>query len=204
MTSGPTGDAESLYPRAYQAPGWDAYTERKNRKKRGRRWLLAAVSAAVVITAIFFGVNAVRDLDTTEVSMATRNPESINAVQAAVGLCLEGVGANGRVETVTAVPCDVSHGAEIVADFDFSGETFPGTTAVRTELLDFCSDVIQPGNSAAAMFQSSDWEQGLRWVAWVPSADAWESGIRRGVCVAYRDGGTLVGSFVAGTVQFEG
>ena len=51
------------------------------------------------------------------------------------------------------------------------------------------------------MFTATDWDAGLRWVAWVPTEDGWGAGERTGMCVVYREG-KMNGSFVDSSATF--
>ncbi len=128
--------------------------------------------------------------------------QEINAIQAQPGTCLKDVPPDGLVAQVTAVPCSTAHRAEVVATYPVSGDAWPGRQVVEDEVLGYCGAVIQPGFDAGSMFRTSDWEDGLRWVAWLPTEKSWQANERSGLCIAYRDG-DIMGSFVARTATFS-
>ena len=190
---------ESVYPEPYRAPGWQP--DAPVRKSYAKVWIAVGAAALVLILVGVVGVSWGRSIGTATPTIADLDGELINAIQAEPGMCLEDVPGDGSVAQVNAMPCSVPHRAEVVASYVFAGDAFPGRDQVTAELLAYCGDVVQPGFDSASMFQPNDWNDGVRWVAWVPTEDSWSFGEAGGVCVAYRDA-DMVGSFVAGTVTF--
>jgi hypothetical protein len=138
---------------------------------------------------------------TSTVNATDPSGQAINAIQAAPATCLATLPEGSTVARVTAVPCTTPHRAEVVSSYAVSGDAWPGADTVNSEVMGHCASFIQPGFAASSMFKSSDWDDGLRWVAWLPTEASWAANERTGVCVAYRDG-DIVGSFVAGTATF--
>lgn len=193
-------ERQSFYPEPHRAPQWqDAPTPRR------RTWVkpvvIAAGSvgllAAIVVAGLAFG----HDRGSSAVDVTNPDGVEINAIQADTGTCLEQIPDDGSVARVTAVPCEVAHRAEVVSTVAFSESVWPGAETVSRKVLDECGAFIQPGSSGSSMFQPRDWQDGLRWVAWLPTEESWASDERSGRCVVYRDAG-LLGSFVAGTATF--
>jgi hypothetical protein len=181
------------------AGGWDPAP----RKRRVRGWVIPLVAAALVVVALatWGGVEVGHAIGTAKVTLTGSSPRTINAIQAKAGTCLEKLPANGNVGTVSAIPCSVPHRAEVVADYAFTGDKWPGRDAAASTLLAFCGSFVQPGYSDSSMFTTTDWTDGLRWVAWAPTDRSWASNQRTGVCVVYRDG-PITGSFVDSSATF--
>ncbi len=190
---------ESVYPEPYRAPG--RQPDAPPRTSYSKVWIaLGAVSLLLMLVGVV-GVSWGRSTGTATLTITDANGELINAIQADPGMCLENIPGDGSVAQVNALPCSVPHRAEVVASYSFSGDAFPGRDQVTTELMGYCGGVVQPGFDVESMFQPNDWNNGVRWVAWVPTAGSWNFGEMEGVCVVYRDA-SMVGSFVAGTVTF--
>jgi len=190
---------ESVYPEPHRAPGWQP--DAPPRKSHAKIWIAVGAATLVLILVGVIGVSWGRSIGTATPIITDLDGELINAIQAEPGICLEQIPGDGSVAQVNAMPCSAPHRAEVVASYAFSGDAFPGRDQVAAELMGYCGDVIQPGFDAASMFQLNDWNDGVRWVAWAPTADSWSFGEKEGVCVAYRDA-DMVGSFVAGTATF--
>ncbi len=197
-TLGPPPERQSLYPEPHHAGSWDATAP----PRRRRLWILPVVGASIGLMGLvgWLGVELGHAWGSVPVGQPDA-PGDYNAIQVAVGTCLSSLPESGTVATVGVTPCQVPHVAEAVADYAFPGEEWPGRDVVVEELLDFCGSTIQPGYSGDSMFASSDWEAGLRWVAWAPTERSWGAGERTGLCVAYRDAG-IQGSFLAQTATF--
>ncbi len=194
-----TPDRQSLYPAPYQGDGWQA----SKPKRRSRLWVIPVVLVAVALVALatVLGTAVGHKIGTSDVTVTDRTGQTINSLQVGVGTCLTKLPGDGDVAQVTAVPCSVRHVAEAVAQYTFRGDEWPGRDEVTSTVLDFCGARIQPGLAGSSEFQATDWDAGLRWVAWIPTEASWGIGERTGVCVVYRDDG-IRGSFVADNATF--
>jgi hypothetical protein len=196
----PPVDRHSLYPEPHRVGDW---TETPSPRKG--TWvviLLGALAVGLVFAGIVdFGLKVGRDKGTDTPTITDPDGTTINALQVSSGMCLVSLPDNGEVARVVAVPCTEPHQAEVVASHQIQGDGWPGRDAVESEMLDHCGAFIQPGFGADAMFRTSDWEDGLRWVAWIPTEQSWGANERSGMCVVYRADG-IVGSFVTGTATF--
>jgi hypothetical protein len=192
-------ERQSLYPEPYAAGGWDPTLP----TRRSRGWIIPLVAAglAVVALATWGGIEVGHAIGTASVSLHGGSPQSINAIQAKAGTCLQKLPANGTVATVNAISCSVPHEAEVVAEYPFTGNQWPGRDAAASTLLGFCRSFVQPGYSDSSMFTTPDWNNGLRWVAWAPTERSWASNQRTGVCVVYRDR-QITGSFMNSSATF--
>lgn len=159
------------------------------------------VVGLLVAGTVILGLDVGRSRGTETPNEVNPDGTTINALQVRIGTCLEDIPEDGAVARVVAVPCSVPHRAEVVSSHQIQGDSWPGRDAVVSEVLDHCGSFIQPGFGADSMFQTGDWENGLRWVAWIPTEESWGMDQRSGQCVVYR-GGDIVGSFAAGTATF--
>jgi hypothetical protein len=193
-------ERQSLYPEPHRAGEW----VEPSASHRGT-WvvvLLGALAVGLVFAGIVdLGLKVGRSRGTEAPTVTDPDGSTINALQAEVGTCLASIPEDGEVARVVAVPCTTPHRAEVVASHQISGDGWPGRDAVESEMLSHCGSFIQPGFGANAMFTASDWDDGLRWVAWIPTEQSWGIDERSGMCVVYRDG-DIVGSFITGTASF--
>jgi hypothetical protein len=157
--------------------------------------------ALLLVGAIELGLSFGREKGTEVPVVSNPNGVEINAIQADVGTCLATLPQDGAVARVIAVPCGTPHRAEVVSSYRLVGDAWPGQDSVESQVLGHCGSFIQPGFDVDSMFKTSDWEDGLRWVAWLPTEESWGIDERSGVCVVYRTD-DIVGSFVAGTATF--
>lgn len=192
-------ERQSLYPEPYAAGGWDPTQPRR----RSRGWIVPLAGAAIALVALaaWGGMEVGHAIGTADVTVTGGTAQSINAIQAKAGTCLQKLPANGSVAKVSAISCALPHQAEVVAEYAFTGDQWPGRDAATSTVLGFCGSFVQPGYSDSSMFTTTDWNDGLRWVAWSPTASSWASNQRTGVCVVYRDG-QITGSFINSSATF--
>jgi hypothetical protein len=198
-TPGAPPERQSLYPEPYRAGNWEAAP----RARAARAWIIPVVGAglAALALAVWAGIEVGHRVGTSDVTVSDPSGQTINAIQVAPGTCLKKLPSDGIVATADAVGCAVPHEAEAVADYTFIGYQWPGKPAVVSKLLDFCGSFVQPGNSDSSMFAATDWDAGLRWVAWAPTEHSWADNQRTGVCVVYRKG-QVEGSFIDSSATF--
>ena len=201
MTNEPALPPErhSLYPEPHRADNWAPAPV----KRAPRRWILPVIGAGVGAFAlvIWGGLELGHALGSADVTAEDPDGQTVNAIQVGPGTCLSDLPEGGMVARTEVVPCDVPHEAEAVADYTFTEEEWPGREAAVSTLLDFCGAFIQPGYSGSSMFTATDWDAGLRWVAWAPTEKSWASGERTGVCVVHREG-MISGSFTDFSATF--
>jgi hypothetical protein len=198
-TPGLPPERQSLYPEPYRAGNWDTPPP----KHAARAWLFPVIGAglAAIALAVWAGLEVGHNIGTADLSASDASDQTINAIQLAPGMCLARLPSNGTVATADAVGCAVPHRAEAVAAYTFTGDEWPGRSAVVSKLLDFCGSFVQPGYSDSSMFTATDWDAGLRWVAWAPTERSWAESERTGVCVVYTEG-QLEGSFIDSSATF--
>jgi hypothetical protein len=192
-------ERQSLYPEPHRAGDWNPVEV----KRASRAWILPVIGAGVGALAlvIWGGLELGHTIGSSEFTLAGSDPLNVNAIQVDPGTCLATLPKDGIVATADAVECDVPHEAEAVADYTFADDEWPGRDAAVATLLDFCGSFIQPDYSDSSMFTATDWDAGLRWVAWAPTESSWAADERTGVCVVYRDG-KMSGSFVDSSATF--
>ncbi len=201
MSTPPSTPVErhSLYPEPHRVGDW-------SEPSPPHRSLLIPILGALGVVLVLVGIIALglslgRENGTDTPVVTNPNGIEINAIQADPGICLAVLPEDGVVARVTAVPCGTPHRAEVVSSYRLAGDSWPGDESVETQVLGHCGSFIQPGFDADSMFKPSDWEDGLRWVAWLPTEKSWGIDERSGVCVVYRNS-DIVGSFVEGTAAF--
>lgn len=184
--AGPPG-AQAYYPQqAYYAPGWQAPVPLPTppAPRRGRTVLavvggvlvLGLVAGLAVAARYFLDIRPLGEVD---------GPRSATARQLAPGHCIEDLPADGEVVRVRVVPCDEPHAAEVVGVLALRGDVWPGQDEVDDEVTAYCE------------MDTAQRDAGFRPVVWSPSEAGWAQGDRRGLCLAWLDGGGATGSFTA-------
>ncbi|MCU1431609.1 MAG: hypothetical protein JWP95_714 [Actinotalea sp.] len=176
------------YPQeAYYAPGWQAPVQPVPPRNRSRLPLVLGIVggllALLVGTGAVLGIRYVMD---TRPLGAVEEPRSATPRQLATGHCVGELPADGDVSRVQVVPCSEPHEAEVVGVLTLPGAAWPGQNAVERDAV------------AACDMDTAQQEAGFRPVAWAPSQTGWGQGDRRALCLAWLDGGTATGSFIAG------
>lgn len=99
-----------------------------------------------------------------------------HAQQVVVGNCLEELPDDGDVDTVTVVPCETEHEAQVISAKKFSKDAdFPGVEDAQAQTADECTlDVVDEEFDPATITLS----------VWAPTEDSWEQGDRQGLCIA--------------------
>lgn len=193
-------ERQSIYPEPHRAGDWAAPPA----PHRGT-WvvvLLGLIASGLLLAGfVNLGLSVGKSRGTDAPDITDPDGTTINALQVEVGTCLTDLPENGEVARVVAVPCTIPHQAEVVASHRIQGDSWPGRDAVTSEILDRCGAFVQPGFDSDSMFKTSDWNDGLRWVAWIPTEESWGMDERSGMCVVYREG-DIVGSFIMGTATF--
>jgi hypothetical protein len=199
MSMPPAPERQSLYPEPHRAGDWTEPPPPRS----GRLVILLGVLAVVLLLVgiIQLGLSVGRSKGTEDVAVTDPEGATINAIQATTGTCLAELPENGHVSRVLAVSCGFPHKAEVVSSYRLAGDDWPGQQSVKDQVLDHCGAFIQPGFDPDSMFKTSDWEDGLRWVAWLPTEKSWSMDERSGVCIVYRTG-DIIGSFMDGTATF--
>jgi len=188
------------YPEVYRA-GWDTASAAK-KPRNPLPWILALVGVGVAIGISIIVVSGMRTNAMRTPTTIAADGSTLNAVQVDVGMCLESVPATDTaVKTVTVVPCDIPHRAEVVVKYSYSPGLWPGAEEAREEILTYCADRVRP-TAGSSMFQVSDWDAGVRWLAWAPTKEGWDAGDTTGLCLVYRDD-DMLGSFVGGTIELS-
>lgn len=172
---------EGYYPQqAYYAPGWTAPPDRGSRRRRVVVGVLLATVVGVVVAVAVVGVTfwqQTRELGEVD------GPTSASTRQVRPGHCVAELPADGTVADVTVVPCGEPHEAEVVGVMQLRQDSWPGQAAVDAQVARGCE------------MDTAQREAGFRAVIWTPTQASWDQGDRRGVCLAWLEGGGVTGSF---------
>lgn len=100
-------------------------------------------------------------------------PVDARAVQLVVGSCVGEVPPDGPVDRVRVVPCADPHEAQVVSSYAFpADDPWPGSEQASARV------------QASCVLTDDEQAQGLRMLAWAPSAASWARGDRTGLCLA--------------------
>jgi hypothetical protein len=105
------------------------------------------------------------------------------------GMCIDGVReAEGRVDELAVVACDMAHDGEVISVFDLEGDAeaeFPGSNEVDDQAAVECEARFE--DYVGLAFQESRFQ--ATYIA--PSEETWSAGDREVVCFAYVARGEL-------------
>jgi hypothetical protein len=181
---GPAG----YYPQQpYYAPGWQAPvpTDPAARGRRRTRILLGV--GGVLTLALLVGLAlGGRYLLATRPLGDVATARDATPRQLAVGHCIEELPDDGEVGRVRVVPCAEPHAAEVVGELALPAGPWPGQAEVDRRVIAWCE------------MDTAQRDAGFAPVVWAPGEAAWGQGDRRGLCLAWFDGGGVTGSFTAG------
>lgn len=147
-----------------------------SRGTRGRGFAVAGTVLGVAGTLAWAAVVAVgvgTVLATRPLPADVADPADAHAVQLVTGSCVAELPPDGAVDRVRVVPCEQEHAAQVVTAYEFPDDaSWPGTDEVTTRV------------HAACTLTEAERAQGLRMVAWAPTAASWSRGDRTGLCLA--------------------
>ena len=156
-------------------PAWGAPPPAKKRSRAVLFSVLGVVVLALVAVGAYLAFFAGEGADPLEADVS----ESVeaHAQQVVVGNCLEELPDDGDVDTVTVVPCDTEHAAQVISAKTFSEDSeFPGADDAKAQTVEKCTvDAIDAEDLDLATVELS---------VWTPTEDSWEQGDRRGLCIA--------------------
>jgi Domain of unknown function (DUF4190)/Septum formation len=121
--------------------GFVALGQIKKRNQKGRGMAIAGIVLSLVWTlacggAIAYGALSEPKRDTAG---TVTDEGSVSSIDLKLGDCLKKLPAEGVVTAVDVVPCSQSHGAEVYAEFNLSGTTYPGSDAVIKQSEEGCT-----------------------------------------------------------------
>jgi hypothetical protein len=106
------------------------------------------------------------------------HPASVNVFSLSVGTCFDNPAGNTLgITSVTAIACTKAHNAQVFAEFDTTGGSFPGTAALERRADSGCNARIA-GNVDQSKITST---MSLHFI--FPQQLAWDSGQRRINCL---------------------
>lgn len=186
----PPGLPSGYYPQQpYYAPGWTAPVPSGPPPRRSHRGLLIAAICAVALLlagVLTGGVLGVRYLLDTRPLGRVDGPVTAAVRRLDVGHCIADLPDDGQVSRVGVVPCGQAHEAEVVGASALRQDTWPGQDAVDEQVAASCE------------MDSAQRDAGFRAVGWSPTQAGWAQGDRRGLCLAWYDGGGVRGSWTSG------
>jgi len=155
------------------------------RRHRGQLWGALACGLVFVVLVVVAVVLLLAHVD--PVPRAVQAPTPARPDQLVAGHCLKALPDADEIGAVVVVPCKSGHRAEVVATVELAGDD----GGARPPSEDLAATVEQTCARVAVLGAPPD----ARYVAWVPSADSWLRGDRRGLCLLTAP--TLVGSVLS-------
>ncbi len=168
-----------------------ALAEIRRNGQRGRGLAIAGIAVSgvwlvAVIGLIVLGATSGGGSGTgTGAAARASNPASkpshqasVNVFSLAVGTCFDNpAGQEFSINSVTAISCSQAHNAQVFAEFNTTGTSFPGTAALERRADNGCNARIS-GNLNQSKITSS---MSLHFI--FPRQLAWDSGQRRISCL---------------------
>ncbi|WP_108718381.1 septum formation family protein [Miniimonas sp. S16] len=122
----------------------------------------------------------------------TDSAREIEVTELSLGNCIEEMTWDGA--PVLQVPCADAHTAEVMSQFEASGNAYPGEDELWDQAQDSCTGMTVPsGVDTTNLFYD----------AVVPTLDDWDSGHRMVSCLLVSDGATMYGSATAGDLRVQ-
>jgi hypothetical protein len=123
------------------------------------------------------------------------HPGSVSVFSIPIGTCFDNPSGNTLgINSVTAIACTQAHNAQVFAEFDTTGGSFPGTTGLERRANSGCNARIS-GNVDQSKITST---MTLHFI--FPRQAAWDSGRRRISCLIV-DSRNMTSSILAGPGQ---
>ncbi len=162
--------------------------------QRGRGLAIASLVLSGLWLVIFILLGVAGSSGTTSRSSSTgpiKHAGRLNVFSLAVGDCFDNPAGASTVTTVTALPCNQPHNAQIYAKFNLSGSDFnyPGTAAVTKLATNGCN--ARTGDVDKSLTTSS---MTIRLL--FPEEDAWLSGQRTVSCMILNPSSDLTTSLL--------
>jgi hypothetical protein len=153
--------------------------------RSGRRALLV-VGAVVGVLLLVAGGIGLRTWMQGRPLGEVAGPTDAHPGRLQPGHCVADLPADGAVDDVRVVPCDLPHVAEVVGRLELPETAWPGRESVTSRITAWC------------VMDTAEREAGFEPVVWLPTERGWGRGDRVGVCLAWLPDGTATGSFTAG------
>lgn len=160
-------------------------------RRRGRALAIAAIALSIAWVLIVAAMVAIRVADREDPARR----DSTGVVTKAGNLTLDNIRAGdclklpaklGSLSSVTAVPCNTLHNAQVFAVLSSSDASYPGGTALAQEGLIAC-------RAPAQAFVSQSSPTTLQIADLVPTGAAWDRGSRTEVCALVNAQGNVTG-----------
>jgi hypothetical protein len=165
--------------------GVAALAEIRRTAKRGKALAIAGITLSGVWAATIIALFAVGAASGggspsagTGSSGSAGHPASVSVFSLPVGTCFDNPAGNALgITSVTAIACTKAHDAQVFAEFDTTGGSFPGTTTLERRADTGCNARIT-GNLDESKITST---MSLHFI--FPQQLAWDSGQRRISCL---------------------
>jgi Domain of unknown function (DUF4190)/Septum formation len=166
--------------------GIAALAEIRRTGKRGKGLGIAGIAlsgvwVATIVGLIVIGATTGGSGTTAGSSGSTgraSHPARVSVFSMSVGTCFDNPsGTTLGITSVTAIPCTKAHNAQVFAEFDTTGSSYPGTAAVERRADSGCNARIS-GNLDQSKITST---MSLHFI--FPQQLAWDSGQRRINCL---------------------
>jgi hypothetical protein len=177
--------------------GFVALSQIKKRNERGRGMAIAGLSlSGAWVALICIGALAVAlfggkgTTTTTTGGNPTAHASTETAVKVEtlrVGDCVNGL-EEGDISKLPAISCSEPHEGEVVGDYQVSGSSYPGESAITDEANDKCNDILL----AYSPSTKDDQSIGIYFV--YPTVSSWAQGDRQVLCIAEHTQGKKTGS----------
>ena len=162
--------------------------------QRGRGLAIAGLALSgfwiVVVVVVIVAANAGKATRSATTGVITHRGH-INAFSLRVGDCFDNPAGAQTVNTVTAIPCDQPHNAQIYAKFKLTGSdlSYPGAAAVAERARNGCNTRI--GSVNKSMTTSAMTVRIL-----LPDKTSWDAGQRTVSCMVVNPTATLTTSLL--------
>jgi Domain of unknown function (DUF4190)/Septum formation len=164
--------------------------------QKGKRLAIAGLVLSVLWLAGLtsaIAYNAASQAHRSASSGQITQPGSMNIFSLRVGDCFNNPGSGG-VTTVTAIPCDQAHNAQVFAEFNAANSTsYPGSSALRQEATNGCNSRVAGSVNKAKVTDSMS----IRFL--YPLAGSWAIGHRGISCLLVNSTADLRSSLLTGS-----
>jgi lipoprotein signal peptidase len=162
--------------------------------QRGRGLTIAGLAlsgAWVLLIAVILVVGSLGSATRSPTTGQITRSGSLSVFSLAVGDCFDNPAGATSVISVTAIPCDQAHNAQIYAEFNLAGsdQSYPGTAVVTRLATSGC-------NARAGRLDKSKVTNSMTIRILYPEADSWLNGDRTVACMVANPTATITSSLL--------
>lgn len=172
-----------------------ALTQIKKRNQGGKGMAitglaLSGVWLAVICVGVVVAIIANTDDVKANTDPTTRPSKevSVRVETLKTGDCVNDLQETDSLRKLPAINCAQPHQGEVVGEFNVTGSTFPGDTAIAKQAKDRCFEILD----AYSPSTKDDQSIGLYYVH--PTQASWNQGDRQVLCIAEHTDGLKTGS----------